>query len=78
MSATSFHIDCVDGRAGGHKQPISFRSAEADIAADFGQSNLPDANSFTRFENVNSIISIADPASTRPDISVNIATDPIG
>jgi len=69
-------VDGVDAGAGGHEEAIAFAASEADIGADFGEVDLADTVSVGG-EDVNTVITVADPTGTGPDIAVGVATDAV-
>ena len=55
MRALGLYVDRVERLAGSHKEAVALAAAEADIAADFRQENLPDAFALLRLEDMNAI-----------------------
>ena len=76
MGTDGVYIDSVHTGAGGHEEAIAFPASEADIGADFRKVDLADAVSVGG-EDVNTVITLANPASTGPDVAVGVTTNAV-
>ena len=63
--------------AAGHEEAVALRAAEADVAADLGQTDLADAFAVGR-ENVDAVVAVADPAGAGPDVAVDVGANAVG
>ena len=77
MCAEGFGINGVETLTAGHEEAITARAAETDVAANFWKNNLSNTLAFRR-ENVNAIITFANPTGAGPDVAVSITADAIG
>src|SRR5690606_34473656 len=59
-----------------HEQPVALAASEADVGADLRQPDLADARAVGG-EDMDAVVTVADPAGARPDVPVLVATDPV-
>src|SRR5260370_22516297 len=76
MRALRLDIDGIQRLARRHEQAVSLLAAEADIGAGLGQANLTDAHAIRR-ENLDALITFADPAPSDPDVAVDVDPQPV-
>src|SRR5256885_543899 len=71
-----FNVDSIKRLACGHEQTVSLRTSEGNVAANLGQKYLSNALAVRR-EDMNSVIALAHPPCTGPDVSIDIGADAI-
>src|SRR5216684_9074389 len=59
--ALRLDVHGIQRLASGHEQAIAFGATETHVAADLGESNLPDARA-VRCENMHAVVSLPHPA----------------
>src|SRR5258706_5329487 len=76
MRAPCFNEHRVERLAATHKETVTLGAPETNVCANFREANLANAIA-VRCENVHSVIAVAHPAGTGPDVPVLITTNPI-
>src|SRR5207247_1876369 len=69
-------VDSIQRLARRHEQTVSLWASKANIAANFRQKYLSDALAIRR-EDMHSVIALAHPTRTGPDVSVEVGADAI-
>src|SRR5262252_1407854 len=77
VRALSFHVYRIQRLVCGHEKTISFYATETEVAAYLGQQYLTDPLAIWR-KDMNSVVAWARPTCGRPDIAVDIGSNPIG
>src|ERR1700729_2944359 len=71
MRALRFDIDRIQRLARGHEQAIALLAAEAEIGAGLRQADLTDPLAVRR-KDLDTVIAVADPSGTHPDIAFGV------
>src|SRR5262249_59477559 len=77
MGAAGLEINGVEGLAGGHEETVALGTAEADVGADLGEEDLPDADAVGG-EDVDAVVTRSDPAGAGIEVARDVAADAIG
>src|ERR1700682_2419400 len=77
MRALRLHIDRIQRLARRHEQAVALLAAEADIGAGLGQQDLADPGAVRR-EDLDPVITRADPSRADPDIALGIDPQAVG